>query len=265
MVTEAYQSLRHGKREGVLPLLADRVYAVGPGPGDVVVGKSEVVVALGGLFPSGDQRRLRSHGLRVGIAPGGRAAWVTDQLDVGPVRYDATAVLAQVGGVWVAESIHVSRPAAKAPAGGAPPQVGRGVDDGADAAVRLLTDGVEHPERLPDQLADGDDTVAMGPGPRDLHRGARSIRRAWMPPHHEHRHRHGHKHEAPPPPPPGGRVGDVRAGITPDGTLAWVSARVERPAKTGAPVPGRAFHVFQRVGGAWRLVVAHESFAAAAR
>ena len=264
MVVEAYQSLRHGKREGVLPLLADRVYAVGPGPQAVVVGRSEVVVALGALFPAGDKRRIRSRGLRVGIAPGGRAAWVTDQLDVDRVHYDATAVLAQVGGVWVAVAIDVGRPVAKAP-GGVSPAVGRGVDGGATAAVKLFISGLEHPERLPDQLADSDDAVVMGPGPRDLHRGARAIRRAWTPARPKHRHRHRHEHEAPPPPPPGGRFGDVRAGVTPDGALAWVSAQVARPVKTGALVPGRAFHIYQRVGGRWRLVAAHEVFAAAAR
>src|SRR5262249_10209112 len=115
VVQEAYGSLGHGNREGVLPLLADRVHAVGPGANDLVDQRSECVVGLTGMFPADRKHKIVSHALRAMVSPGGASAYVSDQLDVDGVSYAASAVMEQQGGVWVASAIVVSRalPAAR--------------------------------------------------------------------------------------------------------------------------------------------------------
>jgi len=97
VVQEAYGSLGHGNREGILPLLAEPVYAIGPGAGDRIEARSDVVVALEGMFPADRKHRMSSHALRAVVSPGGRSAYVTDQLDIDGVAYVATAVMEQQG------------------------------------------------------------------------------------------------------------------------------------------------------------------------
>jgi hypothetical protein len=193
VVQEAYGSLGHGNREGILPLLADDVYAIGPGAADLVQARSDVVIALTAMFPAEKKHRMSSHAL--------------------------PAVVARTA-------------------------------PGGEAAVDVFKDGAAHPARLVDQLADGPDVVAIGPGPRDLVRGGAAIHKAWKKALKKKPYVHV--------------VGGVRAGVTPDGQLVWIHANIERAQGDGAAVPLRAFYVYTHDGASWRLAVVHEASAAPA-
>ena len=248
VVQEAYGSLGHGNREGILPLLADRVYVIGPGAKDIVEQRSDVVVALTNMFPAEKKHRISSHALRAVVSPGGASAYVSDQLDVDGVPYAASAVMEQQGGVWVATAICVARvmPAAKQ-AKDPLPAIDASVDAGAKAAVDAFQKAAAAPERFVDQLADGPEVVVIGPGPRDVTRGGAAIHKAWKKALKKH--------------PTLSIDGAVRAGVTPDGQLAWIHANVTRGADKSDPTPLRAFYVYAHYGAGWRLTAAHESSA----
>jgi hypothetical protein len=248
VVQEAYGSLGHGNREGILPLLADQVYAIGPGPHDLVQARSDVVVALTAMFPAEKKHRMASHALRAVVSPGGKSAYVTDQIDIDGTPYAATLVMELQGDVWVAVAIHVARPIAAAKqATEALPPIAERVDPGARGAVELFTQGVDKLERFIDQLADGPDVVAIGAGPRELVRGGAAIHKAWK--------------KALKKKPSLEIIGGVRAGVTPDGQLAWIHANVDRADGKDAAIPHRAFFVYAHDGASWRLAVAHEAAA----
>jgi ketosteroid isomerase-like protein len=246
---EAYGSLGHGKREGLLPLLADKVYVIGPEGGEPVRARSDVVVALSGMFPSDKKHRLSSHSLRAWVSGGGTSAYVWDQVDVDGVPYVATAVMAQEGGMWVATAVEVARAGGggkgKASPTAAPPAMAAEVDAAAKDAVELFKQGAAAPERFLDQLAEGPEVVAIGPGAHELTRGGPAIQKAWK--------------KALKKKPTVVVQGGVRAGATPDGQLAWVHANIERSTGKGEPSPRRAFYVYARDGAGWRLAIAHEA------
>ena len=246
VVQEAYGSLGHGNREGILPLLADRVHAVGPGAGDLVDQRSDCVVGLTGMFPADRKHKIASHALRAIVSPGGASAFVSDQLDVDGVPYAASAVMEQQGGVWVASAIVVARalPASRQAGAPLPPIVGA-IDPAAKAAVDAFTKGAAQPALFVDQLADGPEVVAIGPGPKDLVRGGAAIHKAWKKARKKH--------------PTLAIDGKLAAGATPDGQLAWVHANVTRGGDGAQPSVRRAFYVYAKDAGGWRLIAAHES------
>jgi ketosteroid isomerase-like protein len=246
VVQEAYGSLGHGNREGILPLLADKIYAIGPAAGDAIQARTDVVVALTAMFPADKKHRMVSHALRAVVSPGGKSAYVTDQLDIDGAPYTAAAVMEQQGDLWVTTPLQVARPVAVARQGKDPlPPIVAQVDPGAKAVVDLFTQAAAVPDRFVEQLADGPEVVAIGAGPRDLLRGGATIHKAWKKALKKH--------------PTFAVMGTVRAGVTPDGQLAWIHANVKRAADDADPVVHRAFYVYARDGASWRLTVAHES------
>jgi len=252
VVQEAYGSLGHGNREGILPLLGEHVYAIGPAAGDPVQARSDVVVALAKAFPADRKHRIVSHALRAVVSPGGASAYVSDQVDVDGVPYVATAVMEQQGGVWVAAAIHVGRvlpigKQAKDPL----PALAAAVDPGARGAAELFARGAARPASFLDQLADGPDVLAAGPAPRELVRGGAAIHKAWKKALARH--------------PALAITGGVRAGATPDGQLAWIYADVVRSSDDLAAAPRRAFYIYAKDAGEWRLTSVHESAVPAAR
>lgn len=253
VVQEAYGSLGHGSCEGILPLMADHVYAIGPAGGEAIAARSDVVVALGAAFPPEKKHRMNSHALRAVVSPGGASAYVWDQLDIDGAPYVATAVMEQQGGMWVAVAVEVAKPGggAKGAHGAAPSpspssSSSSDVDASAKAAVALFTQGAAAPERFLDQLADGPEVVALGPGAKDVIKGGAAIHKAWK--------------KALKKKPTLTITGGVRAGATPDGQLVWIHADVMRGSEGGGePAPRRIFYVYTRDGAGWRLSVAHES------
>src|SRR5690349_18660278 len=60
-----------------------------------------------------------------------------------------------------------------------------------------------------------------------------------------------------------GRCGEITAAVTDDGQLAWVSAPITRVEGDEAPLPLRAFAVYEKDGAEWKLIALHESLALA--
>jgi hypothetical protein len=246
VVQEAYGSLGHGNREGVLPLLADQVYAIGPSAGDPVQGRSDVVVALAKSFPADRKHRIVSHALRAVVSPGGASAYVSDQVDVDGNTYVASAVMVQQGGMWVAVAVHIGRVLPPGRQGRDPlPALAASVDAGARGAADLFAKGAARPALFVDQLADGPDVLAIGPGPKELVRGGAAIHKAWKKALAHH--------------PALAVTGGVRAGATPDGQLAWIHADVVRSSDGAEGLPRRAFYIYAKDAGEWRLTSVHES------
>jgi ketosteroid isomerase-like protein len=247
-VQEAYGSRGHGNREGILPLLADHVYVIGPGAADLVRERSDVVVALGGMFPADKKHKIASHALRALVSPGGASAYVSDQLDVDGVPYSASAVMEQQGGVWVATAICVARALPAARQGHEPlPPIAAQVADGARGAVDAFTHAAAQPALFVEQLADGPEVIAIGPSPKDVTRGGAAIHKLWKKALKKH--------------PTVEVAGGVHADVTHDGQLAWLHANVARGADGAEPSPRRAFYVYAKDGAGWRLTAAHESAA----
>lgn len=248
VVQEAYGSLGHGNREGILPLLADHVYVIGPAANDLLHERSDVVVALTAMFPAEKKHKIASHALRAVVSPGGASAYVSDQLDVDGVPYTASAVMEQQGGMWVATAICVARALPPARQGKDPlPSIVSSVDAGARGAVDAFTHAAAAPALFVEQLADGPEVIAIGPGPRDVLRGGAAIHKAWKKALKKH--------------PSLEVMGGVRAGVTPDGQLAWIHANVTRGADGSDPSVRRGFYVYAHDGAGWRLTAAHESAA----
>jgi hypothetical protein len=246
VVEEAYGSLGHGNREGILPLLGEQVYAIGPAAGDPVSGRSDVVVALAKTFPANRTHRIVSHALRAVVSPGGASAYVSDQVDVDGATYAASAVMAQQGGVWVAVAIHVGRVLPSGRQGKDPlPALTASIDPGAKGAADLFARGAARPALFVEQLADGPEVLAIGPGPKELVRGGAAIHKAWKKALARH--------------PALAVTGGVRAGVTPDGQLAWIHADVVRSSDDVDAQPRRALYIYAKDAGEWRLTSVHES------
>jgi hypothetical protein len=180
------------------------------------------------------------------VSPGGASAYVSDQVDVDGVSYVASAVMVQQGVGWVAVAIHVGRvlPIGRQAKDALPP-VAAAVDPGARAAADLFAHGAAKPALFVEQLADGPDVLAIGPGLKELVRGGAAIHKAW-----KKALSHHPKLEV---------TGGVHAGATPDGQLAWIHADVVRSSDDLDAAPRRAFYVYAKESGEWRLASVHES------
>jgi ketosteroid isomerase-like protein len=251
-VQEVYGVLRRGKPEGLLPLLADPLLVVGPGGADVYASRSDAIVALTDGFRGGRKHRLTSRGLRVSAAPDGQSAWASDTIVLDGAPYAATALFALVDDIWVAIALHVARGHGdKDPAPATPSALPALPGPAADEPVRMFRAALATPAVLPEQLSENADALVIGPGPREVSRGPKAIRKMWK------------KKLAKAPLMT--LQGEPRSGLSPDGALAWVAAVVTIPVEgEAAPVPHRLFHVYEKTAAGWRLVVAQRSLAAAA-
>ncbi len=237
-VADVYRSLRRGRLDSSQSLLADEAFVVGPRAVDVYTGRTDAVLAVTNAFAAGDRHKLRSRGLVAEASVTGQSAWVLDRIEIDRRPYTVVAVLAQVDDIWYVVAVHLAAAKPSAVEGELPPLAG-GVGAGAEPVVELARAAVGGPDAVIEQLSDHARATAFGPGHKDHLRGKRKIARTWK-----------RKRRAPAPL----RVtGNVRAGVTPDGGLAWVVANT-RPADDKAGAPRRAMLVYERVEDQWRLV-----------
>jgi ketosteroid isomerase-like protein len=258
VIDEVHQALARGAPQGLLPVLAEDVFVAGPGPDDLFVDRSRLILALSEAL-GGRKHKLAPKHLRVTAAPGGRAAWATEEVTLGRVRYAVTATLADVDDIWVIRAVHVARlvpdrQIQKAAAEGTlrrPGPLPAGVAPAAQGAADLLrtVPEAEVPRaELMAQLAPRDDVVLVGSAPGAITRGAGKIQRLW---NRSLKRR-----------PSFALKGELRAGASPDGALAWVCSNLALGAEGAPVVPHRAFYVYERADdaeGGWLLVAAHEA------
>ncbi len=245
LVNEIYGDLRRGYLDGLQNVTAPAVLVLGPA-GEVFTDRTAVVLAVGRGFPR-KKHKLRSRGLEVIAAPGGRSARVTDSLEVDGQKLRLSAVLVSEDGIWTVAALHLSRPAAagadamptatatasaSAPAG--KPQVPPATGAAADLAELVRT--WSKPGAVLDQFAPSPEIQLFGPGARDSAAGAKAVARWWK----------KNRQSSPMAPTP------FNAGLTPDGALGWVAADIQVDGS-----PERHFAIFIRKGKSYRLLVSH--------
>jgi hypothetical protein len=242
-VKDVYRSIRKGKADTNQTLLADDLFAVGPHADQLYQDRTAAVLAITSAFELGKRLRLRSRGLVAEAAATGSSAWVVDRIDVKRRRYTVVAVLAEVDEIWYVVALQVGATRGGDAAELPPLPGGAG---GADEVVDLVRAGAAAPTAFLDQLSEHKKVTVVGPGKSDHLRGSKRIAKKWT---------HKRKPKAPA---PFDLIGEVRAGVTPDGGVAWVVANSRETGADEAPLHRRMF-VYQRVDDAWRLVVMQDA------
>ena len=108
--------------------------------------------------------------------------------------------------------------------------------------------GLGDPSVWAEDLSKRSDAVVMGPSEGDVTRGKTAITKLW-----KKRAKVNVRHAS---------AGDITAGTTPDGQIAWVSAPVVRfEDDEDQPLPLRLFSVFEKSGSDWKMIALQESLA----
>jgi ketosteroid isomerase-like protein len=258
LVTEIYNSLNHADTDGLLTLLSDRITVFGPRKADAL-GRSDALVELRKqVDPKAKKKaQVMSAGLEVVPSSGGHSAWVFDVIQLGASEpIVITAVLSNADDLWL---VTVATIAKKPPmklvraelkkdavvpnAMTAPAKI----DPAAEAAVERFKKGLLEQEVWGEDLGSRSDAVVIGPSKGDITRGKKDIKAMW-----KKRLKAGVREVA---------TGEISAGATPDGQLAWVSAPVNRAETNDDLLPLRAFAVFEKGDSGWKMIALHESLA----
>lgn len=258
LVTEVYDKIGHGDTDGLIAVLVEPLVVFGPRRADAMATRGDAIVALKLLV---DPRAKKKHQLRSGAlavvpAPGGRSAWAFDIVTVAGEPLAITSVLTNADDIWlVAAASIATTPTAKAVRAAqkqdaiVPPGMSRvGKQDAQVApAIDKLTRGLVDPAVWGDDLTKRSDAIVIGPSASDVTRGKQDIKQLW-----KKRVKANVRAVA---------VGDVAAGATADGQLAWASVPVVRFADDDEPLPLRVFAVFEKRGPAYTMIALHESLA----
>jgi ketosteroid isomerase-like protein len=257
LVEEAYGSLRRGDAEGLLSFLAPDVFVIGPASDQILPAGSDALVRLGDWLDAakvkGGKHKLKSRDLQVVAAPGGRAAWAADQIELDGATYAFAAVLTGEDDLWTFRAVHVARTwkpkqlgkqerVAGAPLPAEPPPdlalAALAIDALGDLEVRL--------EQMPDPEADDAfDVVVMSTAPRGATHGVKKIAKAWKKVLKKAKKKGLPETEL---------VGEPITATTPDGALGWVVANVVTDA-----VPHRMFFLYSQLDGDWRLMAIQDA------
>ncbi|HUJ57423.1 MAG TPA: nuclear transport factor 2 family protein [Kofleriaceae bacterium] len=258
LVHEVYEDIGHADTDSLLALLSDPLIVFGPRRADALATRADALVALKQhVDPKAKHKpELRSGDLAVIASPGGRSAWAYDVVDVAGQPVALTAVLSNTGDVWLVTAAALAqtppmrqvKAELKQDAVVPPGMTGIAkVDPGARAAVDKFQRGLATQQVWGDDLAMRSDAVVIGPSAGDLARGKAEIKKLW-----KRRVKENVREVA---------AGEITAGATPDGELAWVSAPVVKFDDLDEPLPLRVFLVFEKAGADWKLIALHESLA----
>jgi hypothetical protein len=249
VMVEAYSSLRRGDVDGFQALATPDVFVVGPGAGDVLVSRTDAVVALSTGLASGSankKHKVTSRALQVTASPGRKSAWAVDRIDFDGAPYHVTAILVESDEIWQIAAVHVGHaggiPDKKPPKAAALPG---GVGPGAEDVAARFKEAMANPERVLDQLSDRKEVIIVGTSAKDISRGLKAIKKSW-----KKKVKRNPKMAV---------IGEVRAGVTPDGTLGWVLANVDVEDDAIEKLHHRYALVYERDGPQWRLLSVHAS------
>ncbi len=259
LVTEVYETLGRGSKDSLFSLLDDTVVVFGPRKVDALANRTDTLVALGQIidFKAKKTVVVRSGSLEVVASQGGRSAWAYDVISVGGESHALTAILINTDDLWQVDAAVIAQLPSKAelkdglakdsvvPPGAA---AKARIDPLAKGAVDRFQQGLLDQSTWGADLTSRSDALYVGPLPGELSRGKKELKKLWK------KRVEANVREA--------ISGDIVAGVTPDGQLAWVSAPVTRVADEETdPLPLRAFAVFEKSGDGWKLVALHESLA----
>ncbi len=258
LVEEIYETLNHGKPDSLFSLLNDPLIVFGPRKADGMVTRSEALVALGKLIDAKAKSRaqVRSAALAVTAAQGGHSAWAFDIVDVEGKQLVGLAVLTNDDDLWAMSAASLAhtpsmreiRAELKKVAVVPPGAMSQAkVDDRASGAVDKFKKGLLEQNVWGEDLMNSTDALLVGPTTGDITKGKKDLKRVWK------KRMDAETREA--------VSGEVSAGTTPDGQIAWVTAPVTRVEKDEEPLPLRAFAVFEKEGDNWKLIALQESLA----
>ena len=248
----------------------DVVWMSGDPSGAMLIGRDAVMNSYRSGFADFKQRggrfKTHSNGLKIGVSPDGRAAWVADDVVVegdaeGKMdkwRFRHTEVLGEKDGKWWVMAEFWSQPVwngtALEIAANSPMEpfkdVGQTVGHGAQPVVAAIDQFVANPKVMLAQLADRDDVAILGADPNERAQGATDARKlieAMI---------GGDAKVA--------RKG-VRAAMTPNGQVAFAAYNLEAGAEynnSTVVLPYQVMEVFVSVGGAWKVVQLHAAHCA---
>jgi ketosteroid isomerase-like protein len=239
-------------------LLAEPLVVFGPRKSDAFITRSDALVALTAIVDPKAKKKIpvASRSLGVVAAPGGHSAWAVDVVAAGGDTFAMTSILTNSDDIWSVNAVALAvqhgrddtklenaRDAIVPPAAESKAKV----DDAAKGAVDRFEKGLLDQQVWGDDLMARDDAVFVGPTAGEITRGKADLKKLW-----KKRVAAGVREAV---------SGEISAATTPDGQIAWVTAPVTRVDDKGGPMPLRAFAVFAKDGGDWKLAALHESLA----
>jgi ketosteroid isomerase-like protein len=262
-VKATYDAMTEGAIEPWGERLADDALMFGSAPSEAYPGKAAIVHALheqlDPVIAEGVRPVVEPTALEIGLAPDGRAAWVSDRFDYviprGTQRigfhFRMTMLVVEDGGAWKIAAAHLSvgvpnAEAMRLAAAGelAPlPDVGGGLAPGAEPLPAALAN-------LAASFSEREDAFLFGSDPEERLRGGMAIKELvgsqWQ---------------------DGGTSitprGALRGALAPSGTVGWVAGNVDFtvtvPGGEKVTQPYRMLLVCLREGEAWKVVQAHFS------
>ena len=256
LVEEIYDALGRGKKDNLMALLEDSLIVLGPRKADGLATRTDALVALGDTFDTKSKTTLQSGSLEVVASPGGRSAWAFDVIEVDGASVAVTALLVNNDDIWQVvvaslgrQSSEKSIKAELAKQAVVPPgaTAKAKVDSSAKGAVEKFQKGLLDQESWGADLGSRSDAIVAGPAAGEVTRGKKDIKKLWK------KRVEAKVREA--------ASGEVMADTTPDGQLAWVSAPLTRVGEGEEPLPLRAFAVFEKGEGGWKMIVLSETVA----
>ena len=237
-------------------LLEDSLIVFGPRKADAFGVRADVLVALGQVVDpkAGKKLAMRSSSLEVVASPNGRSAWAFDTVNINGEPHAVMAILTNSDDIWLVEAVSVahtpsrgtvkeaSKKDAIVPPGAAGPKA-----NGADDAVERFKKGLLDQEMVGEDLGSRSDAIFVGPTVGEVVRGKKELKKLW-------KQRLEAKTRS-------ATSGDVTSAVTADGELAWVSAPITRVMEEQDPLPLRAFAVFEKGEGGWKLIALQEALA----
>jgi ketosteroid isomerase-like protein len=259
LAQEILQTLGRGNKDGLFALLEDSVIVFGPRRADAATNRTEALIALGEVIDPKTKKKLAlrsSSAIHLAVSRGGRSAWAGSVIDVDRAPHAVTAILVNERGVWQVHAALVAKTPAKAsiknelakdsvvpPGAGAKEKIGAG----ARGAVERFQKGLIDQASWGADLSSHTDAIVIGPAAGEVTRGNKEIKKLW-------KKRVDLNTRAV-------TAGEITAAATADGQLAWVSAPITRASDKEDPTPLRAFAVFEKTAGDWKLIALHESVA----
>ena len=260
LLREIYQTIsRSSNTDGLMALLAEPLVVFGPRRTDGHVSRSDALVAMRTLLDErgkDNKPQVSSGGLAVVASPGGHSAWAVDVIQVEGSPMALSAVLSNQDDFWVVTAAALARtPSMKTvrsslkndaivpPGLAAPAKISSKAEGAADRFKRGLAD----PEVWGTDLAARSEAVVIGPSAGDVTRGKKEIAKLW-----KKRAKANTRYAS---------AGEMAAGTTPDGQLAWVTVPAVQFADDEEPLPLRLFGIYERAGVDWKLVAFQESLA----
>jgi ketosteroid isomerase-like protein len=267
LIEQQYEAVRNGDAAAFAASLAPDALAIEEhlvvrGPHQERV-RRERAAAEATKELQGPRLSVLPAGMKIGVAPDGHAAWITDELEIGPpdgesAKFRMTALVADdATGTWLvlAEKFSFGVPLEKAFAMAAEGRLPRltevndQVSPGAEGVADALRKGIGDAAAWIASFADRDDAFVFGTAPEEKIPSSQ-IKKVFG----EAAKRYKVQMKV---------STGVRAGVTSSGTVGWAFTNVDYSGDPGngkrVSQPYRVLIVYLKDGDAWRPVQAHFS------